>query len=140
MSTGLDLTKLSRVTEELLLTSGRPVVYVYLADDGVIELTPPEAAAVDGLLPAFLMAADAIWQEAAGEGLGIELARDINALAGWRLHSVKGSFSATMFAVMEAIAQADNSEAIVAHELAVIWTQTMGRVQLRQQKEGKPPV
>lgn len=139
MRTSLDLTKLSRVTEQLLIDAGRPIVYVYLSSGRALELTPSEAAAVDGLLPAFVMAADAIWQEAAGDGFGIELARDMKALAGWRLESVKGGFSATLFAVMEAISQADNSQAIVGPELAVIWEETMRRVQQRDRDKGDSP-
>jgi hypothetical protein len=139
VNTGLDLTKLSLVTEQLLIDARRPIVYVYLSNGRSLELTPSEAAAVDGLLPAFVMAADAIWQEAAGDGFGIELARDMKALAGWRLQSVKGSFSATLFAVMEAISQADNSQAIVGPELAVIWEETMRRVHQRDRDKGESP-
>jgi hypothetical protein len=137
MTQAPNVAMLSKVTEQLLISAGKPILYVTLSDGRNLELTPSEAADAAGMLPAFLMAADAIWQETLGEGFGVKLARDINALAGWRLESVEGSFSATVLAVMEAMYQASGPDWIFISELVGIWEETMARVHENQAHKGQ---
>jgi hypothetical protein len=88
------------------------------------------AAAPDGLLPVFLVAGEAIWRTAMGEGFGLKIERDEGALLGYRVAEIgTRSFTAVMLSMMVAVSQTARPEGIVLQELDPIWEEAMQRLE-----------
>lgn len=119
----VDLADVAGVMEELLRRSDRPI----LLEGRRVAIDC--AAAADGLLPVFLVAGEALWREAMGEGLGLEIERDEGALLGYRVVGVGAkSFPAVMLAMMEAISQIARPEGIIVTELNEVWKEATARI------------
>lgn len=123
MSTEVSVDAVGRTLEALLVREGRPVVYQDRATGKELVVSPASAAAPDGLLPALVVAGEAVWREATGQGFALDVARDPAALLGYRLRAIRGgAFSTVMLSMMEAAAQAAQSGPIVVNELQAVWT------------------
>ena len=70
----VDLAVVSRTLEALLLQGDRSVAMLDRTTGQACQVSPGLAAAPEGLLPAFLVAADTIWREATGRRFGVDLA------------------------------------------------------------------
>lgn len=122
----------SRTLEALLAREGRSVVYRDGATGQDLVVSPPSAASPSGLLPAFVVAGEAVWREATGNGFSLDLARDPQALLGYRLRAIgAGHFATVMLATMEATAQVAGPSAIVINDLNALWSAATGRIQQR---------
>jgi hypothetical protein len=122
MSDGIDLTMVSRTLQRLLAQRGGPVLYDCRATERTITYAPDSAAAPTGLLPAFLSAGDAVWGEATGKTLGVEIATDPNAVLGYTVRGIHGgTFATVMLAMMEAIDQAAGPNSLLVNDLSQVW-------------------
>jgi len=120
----------SRAMEAVLSHEGRLVVYFDPAIGDELPITWTLAASPAGLLPAFVVAAEATWREATGHGFALDIVRDREALLGYRLRSIgAGSFTTLMLATMEAVAQVTASGTVVASELGAVWSAATDRIE-----------
>ena len=106
-----------------------------LHDRATGETMPlPLRAAADpaALLPVFVVAGDAVREEATGKSLALRIARDPEALLGYRLDAVgNGTFSTVMLFTMEAVEQASASGRLVVNDLiGSVWQAIMDRANL----------
>jgi len=76
MNVEIEIAVLSGVLQRVLEQSGRAILYDCRASKRTLAYAPDSAASPSGLLPAFLSAGDAVWREAAGKSLGVEIATD----------------------------------------------------------------
>jgi hypothetical protein len=76
MNVEIEIAVLSGVLQRVLGQSGRAILYDCRASKRTLAYAPDSAASPSGLLPAFLSAGDAVWREAAGKSLGVEIATD----------------------------------------------------------------
>jgi hypothetical protein len=119
---GVDLDQVSRTLARLLTQDGAPILLIDALTGQVIEVRPDSAAAPDGLLPALLVAGEAVWREIAGQGFDLAIRHDPAALLGYRVESIgSNSFPIVMLAMLEAKAQAMRAEGFVVNELTAIW-------------------
>ena len=119
----------SRTMEALLTQDGRSLVYRDGATGHDLVVTPLSAAAPSGLLPAFVVAGEAIWREATGNGCSLDIVREPQALLGYRLRRIgAGHFATVMLATMEATAQVAGPSAIVVNELNALWSAATDRI------------
>ncbi len=122
------LEQVGRVLEVLIERSGRQVTTLDRAT-GVIEpVSAGLASAPFGLLPVFLVAGDTVWRDATGNGLGVELRADPQALLGHQAIGVGGSFSTVMLCVVEAIERVATLREIPAHLMLEQWQATTERL------------
>ena len=122
----------SRTMEALLTQDGRSIVYRDGATGHDLVVTPLSAAAPSGLLPAFVVAGEAIWREATGNGFALDLVREPQALLGYRLRRIgAGHFATVMLATMEATAQVAGPSAIVINDLNALWSAARDRIDRR---------
>ena len=106
----------SKAMGALLEREGRTVIYQDRASGEDLAVTPASAAAPNGLLPALVVAGEAVWREATGQGFALDIVRDPAALLGYRLRAIRdGQFSTVMLATMEAAAQVAQPGAIVVN-------------------------
>ena len=111
-----------RTMDALLTREARPILYRDRATGEDLPLSPSAAASPTGLLPALVVAGEAVWREATGKGFALDIVPDKAALLGYRLRGIgAGSFSAVMLAAMEAAAQAERGGAIVVNDLSAVW-------------------
>ncbi len=111
-----------RAMEALLTREGRPVIYRDRATGEDLPVSPASAAAPNGLLPALVVAGEAVWREATGKGFALDIVRDPAALLGYRLRAIReGTFSTVMLSTMEATAQVARPGAIMVHDLNALW-------------------
>ena len=83
----------------------------------------------DGLLPVFVVAGEAVWREATGKGLALDIRPDAQGLFGRRLHAVgNGTFASVMLSMMEAVAQANGPERLMVNDLRVQWADRIARI------------
>ena len=66
----------SRTMEVLLVQGGRSVVYRDKANGQDLVISPLSAASASGLLPAFVVAGEAVWRQATGNGFSLDIVRD----------------------------------------------------------------
>jgi len=105
------------------MVTGRP---------GRTVVTVPSAASPSGLLPAFVVAGEAVWREATGNGFSLDIVRDPQALLGYRLRGIgAGHFATVMLATIEATSQVAGPMAIVVNELNALWSTVTGRIERR---------
>ena len=130
MSGGVSVDEVRAVMEALLRSGGKPVL-LHDKERGTRQRVEADsAAALDGLLPVFLVAGEAIWRSAMGEGFGLKIERDEGALLGYRVAEIgTRSFTAVMLSMMEAVSQAARPEGIVLQELDPIWKEAMQRLE-----------
>ncbi len=122
MSEGVDLMLVSQTLQRLLEQAGRPILYDCRASRRTLSYAPDSAAAPTGFLPAFLSAADAVWREATGKTLGIEIVTDPATVLGYNVVCIHGgTFTTVMLAVMEAIDQAAGRDILLVNDLAEVW-------------------
>jgi hypothetical protein len=122
MSDGIDLAVVSRTLQRLLEQRGGPVLYDCRATHRTITYAPDSAAAPTGLLPAFLSAGDAVWREATGKSLGVEIATDPNTVLGYTVSGIHcGTFATVMLAMMEAIDQVARPNSLLVNDLSQVW-------------------
>jgi hypothetical protein len=80
------------------------------------------AAAVDGLLPAIVVAGQSVWRDLTGKGFALDLARDPEALFGYRLRGIGGpTFSIVMLASLEALDQVRHPEGFIVNGFNALW-------------------
>jgi hypothetical protein len=129
MSGGVDLIAVSRTLQRLLEQAGRPILYDCRASRRTLIFAPDSAAAPTGLLPAFLSAGDAVWREATGKSLGIEIVTDRNTVRGYTVLCIHGgTFATVMLSVMEAIEQVAQPKALLVNDLGEVWRLAEDRI------------
>lgn len=123
-----DLELVSRTLETLIERSGRQVVLL----DRPAGVTRPVSAELAsdprGLLPVFLVAADTVWRDATGRGLGVRLVRDPQSLFGHRAVEAGGPFSLVMLSMMEVIEQVALPGEIPVEQMRQQWEATSERL------------
>jgi len=114
---GMNVALIGRIWETVLEREQRRIVFHDVAAGRHIEVTPAQAAAPDALLPAFVVAGEAVWRELTGK-----------ALLGYRLRGIgAGNFATVMLATMEAAARVAGPRTIVVNELGAMWSDAMER-------------
>jgi hypothetical protein len=122
MSDEIEIAAVSRVLQRVLEQSGRAILYDCRASKRTIAYAPDSAASPSGLLPAFLSAGDAVWREATGQSLGVEIATDPDTVLGFTVCSIRsGSVAVVLLSVMEAIEQAAHADSILVNDLGEVW-------------------
>jgi hypothetical protein len=133
MSEGVEVAKVGRAMEILLRGVGQPILFKDHARGAVFATPADSAAAADGLLPVFLVAAEAVWREAVGDGFRLEIARDPDALFDYRVTKIGAArITDVLLALMEAAAQALRPDGIVVNELANVWEEALERAEARE--------
>ena len=121
MST-IDLGQVERTVRAHLRRNGLAVEYRDRSNGEVLLLTPEAASAPAGALPALLVAGEAVWQGATGKGFSLDIARDPEALLGYRVRSIgMDSISTVLLATMEAASQATSGKVVVLNDLNAVW-------------------
>ena len=119
----------SRTMEALLAREGRAIVYRDRASGQDLVVSPTSAACPPGLLPAFVVAGEAVWREATGKGFSLDIVRDPQSLLGYRLRGIgAGHFATVMLATMEATAEVAGPSAIIVNELNALWSAATDRI------------
>jgi hypothetical protein len=127
---GVSVESVSRTIEVLLVQGGRSVVYRDGASGQDLVVSPASAAAPSGLLPAFVVAGEAVWREATGNGFSLYIVPEPQALLGYRLRGIgAGHFATVMLAMMEATAQVAGPSAIVVNDLQAIWSAATDQIE-----------
>jgi hypothetical protein len=133
----VDVERVGRTMRVLLERSGRPVIYDDPASHTRLEISASAASSVNGFLPAFLVAGEAIWREATGKGFALEIMRDDRSLLGYRAAGIgAGTYTTVMLSAMEAMHQVSIPGAIVVSDFNSLWRATVGR--LEQTNTGAP--
>lgn len=118
----VDVESVSRTMQVLLERAGRAVTYRDPANGAALTLNADVAGAPEGYLPAFVVAGEAVWREAVGQGFELDIARDPAALLGYRLRGIgAGTFATVMLASMEAMHQVMRPEAIIVSDFNRVW-------------------
>lgn len=129
MSNGVDLGLVSRTLQRLLEQGDRSILYDCRASRRTLSYAADSAAAPTGLLPAFLSAADAIWREATGKSLSVEIATHPNTVLGYTVVCIHGgTFATVMLAVMEAIEQVAQPKTLLINDLGRVWHEAEDRI------------
>jgi hypothetical protein len=127
---GVSVESVSRTIEVLLAQGGRSIVYRDKASGQDLVVSPLSAASPSGLLPAFVVAGEAVWREATGKGFSLDVVPDPQALLGYRLRGIgAGHFATVMLATMEAAAQVAGPSAIVVNDLNALWSAATDRIE-----------
>jgi hypothetical protein len=125
---GIDLGHVERTVRAHFRRTGLAVEYQDRSNGEVLRLTPEAASARAGALPALLVAGEAVWQEATGQGFGLDILRDPRALLGYRVRSIGTDSAATvLLATMEATAQATHGRVVVLNDLSAVWLSAAAR-------------
>ena len=129
----LDPGYVSRVLRALLIEANREI----LVEDGprrdLISIPFDAATAEDGLLPVFLVAAEAIWRDVTGRGFELALKRDLGALMSWRIEAIRAeAFSCVLLSVMEAIAMVARPHGVMVLDLARVFDEATARTEARK--------
>ena len=122
MTPGVDLDLVSRTLRVLLDRDRRPITYACAGSKQLLFYSAQGAAARTGLLPAFLVAGEAIWTQATGKLFGLEVTTEPETVLGFRVTAIRrGTFSTVMLSLMEAIGQISDPDRLVVNDLARIW-------------------
>ena len=122
MESQVDLSVVSRILEALLDRDGRTVSMLDRTTGEACPISPALAASPDGLLPVFLVAADAVWRDATDKSFGVELHRAPQTLLGFQAQGVAGGpFSSLMLSMMEAIEQVARPGMILVNDFDALW-------------------
>jgi len=121
MSDSFDIGRTGALLAVLLMQSGPPL----LRDPSgrTAPVRPETAGALDGLLPVFAVAADAVWREATGNGFGLDLRPDPASLLGYRIDGARAaSVSAMLLCVLEVMHRAAGPAGLLVNDLVrVAW-------------------
>lgn len=118
---GVDLERLGLVLARHLTGLGLPLLLRDEATGQVHEVHPDTAGAPDGALPAFLAAADAVWREATGHGLGLHLESDGGSLLGVRVAGIAAApFSVACLCLLEAAERVRGADAVDVAALVAV--------------------
>ena len=118
---GVDVERVGLVLARHLTGLGLPLLLRDEATDEAHEVHPDTAGAPDGALPAFLAAADAVWREATGRGLGLRLEPDAGSLLGLRVAGIAAApFSVACLCLLEATERARGADAVEVTALAAV--------------------
>ncbi len=118
MSDGFDIGRTGALLAVLLLRSG-PALLLRDPSGRTASVRPETAAAPDGLLPVFAVAADAVWREATGNGFGLDLRPDPASLLGYRIAGARAaSSSAMLLCILEAMHRAAGPAGLLVNDLA----------------------
>jgi hypothetical protein len=129
MSDELTIAGVSRTLQRVLEQAGRTILYDCRASRRTIVFAADSAASPSGLLPAFLSAADAVWREATGQRLGVEIMPDPDTVLGYIACGIRaGSLAVVLLAIMEAIDQAARAESILVNDLGTGWGRAEDRI------------
>jgi hypothetical protein len=129
----VDVAYVSQVVRVLLDEAGREVFVEDRPHQDLVPIPFDAAAAEDGLLPAFLVAGEAIWRDVTGRGFDLKLEQDLVALLSWRIEAIAAeSFSCVLLSVMEAIAQVDRPNGVMALDLARVCDEAAARTEARK--------
>jgi hypothetical protein len=129
----LDVANVSQVVRALLDEAGREVFIEDTPSQDLVPIPFDAAAAEDGLLPAFLVAGEAIWRDITGRGFDLKLERDLGAFLSWRIEVIAAeSFSCVLLSVMEAIAQVGRPNGVMALDLARVCDEAKARTKARR--------
>ena len=129
MSNGVELGLVSRTLQRLLEQGDRSILYDCRASRRTLSYAADSAAAPTGLLPAFLSAADAVWREATGKSLGVEIVTHPNTVLGYTVVCIHGgTFATVMLAVMEAIEQVAQPRTLLVNDLGRVWQDAEDRI------------
>lgn len=121
----------SRTMQVVLERSGRQIVYDDPSNGTRLKIDAGAAGAPEGFLPAFVVAGEAVWREAAGKGFALDIVRDSSALLGYRLRGIgAGTFATVMLASMEAMHQVMRPEAIVVSDFNRLWSSAVAGIRL----------
>ena len=113
--TGVSVAAVGQALRAVLEDAGTPLLLHDRATGEVLPLPLRMASDPAGLLPVFLVAGDAVREEATGDSLALRIARDPDALLGYRLDGIgAGTFATAMLFTMEAVAQAREAAAHAA--------------------------
>ena len=122
MNEGLELKTVSRTLQVLLERAGKPVIYQCTVSKQDLRFEPEDAVTVNGLLPAFLTAADAVWHEATGRRFALDVVTDPGAVFGYVIRGARsGTFSTLMLSLMEVLAQIEQPDCLLVNELTTVW-------------------
>jgi hypothetical protein len=125
---GVDLGPVERTMAALLGQQSREIQYHDRSTGETLVVSADVAASPSGLLPALLVAGEAVWREATGKGFDLDIARDSDALLGYRLRGIRsGNFATVMLATMEATEQAAWRGPLVVNEINAIWSAATAR-------------
>ena len=120
----------SRTMEAMLTREGRPVIYYDQSSAMDLVIKPGTAASPTGLLPALVVAGEAVWREVTGKGFALDIVRDHEAMLGYRLRGINaGSLTTLMLATLEATAQVTGSGMVIASDLNAVWTAATERLE-----------
>jgi hypothetical protein len=129
----VDVAYVSQVVRALLDEAGREVFVEDTPHQDLVPIPFDAATAEDGLLPAFLVAGEAIWRDITGRGFNLKLERDLGALLSWRIKAIAAeSFSCVLLSVMEAIAQVGRPNGVMALDLARVCDEATARTEARR--------
>jgi hypothetical protein len=118
----IEIATVSHLLQRVLEQSGRAILYDCRASNRTLVYAPDSAASPSGLLPAFLSAGDAVWREATGKSLGVEIATDPDTVLGYTVYGIRScSVAIVLLAVMEAIEQAAHADSILVNDLGEVW-------------------
>ena len=125
----VDLADVSRVLEHLLRHHGKPYVFRDSVSGLDLPLEYDEVASPKGLLPAFLIAADAVWYRATGNGFALQVVEQPGTLLGYAVRRIGGSsFSSVMLSIMEVQEQLNTGgPSLFGNGLLEIWQQSPTR-------------
>lgn len=111
----------------VLERDGRPLVLTDRATGEPHRVSLDTAVAADGLLPVFLAAGEAVWKSATGQGFGLRVVEDRNALLGYRAAGAEGApRSVVLLATLDAIKLIRNPVALPVNDLNVVWREAVG--------------
>ena len=144
-SGGVNLERVGLVLARHLTGLGLALLLRDEATGEAHEVQPDTAGAPDGALPAFLAAADAVWREATGRGLGLRLEPDAGSLLGQRVAGIAAApFSVACLCLLEATERARGADAVDVTALAAVAEAalanagTMGESSLSRAKQASP--
>jgi len=119
-----------RTMQALLAFDRRPIRYHDGATGRDIAVDAETTASPAGFLPALVVAGEAVWRDVTGKGFALDIARDPQALLGYRLRAIgAGNFSTVMLATMEAIHQVARPEAIPLNDFGALWSAVSERLE-----------
>lgn len=118
-----DLEYVSRIFTAMLAHHDKPVIYHDRAENEDLPLAHEEVASPLGLLPAFLLAGEAVWFQATGNGFALDIVEDHRAAFGYAVRAIRGAnFSAVMLSMLDVLLRIDTGGAqIYANELNRNW-------------------
>jgi hypothetical protein len=129
----LDVAYVSQVVRALLDEAGRELFIEDTPRQDLVPIPFEAAVAEDGLLPAFLVAGEAIWRDVTGRNFDLKLERDLGALLSWRIEAIAAeSFSCVLLSVMEALAQVARPDGVMALDLARVCDKATARTEARR--------